>query len=133
MATLLVKSLSPVHPIAAAIQSIYVCRRDLEKDSSIGLGRIVLPSVLFHGTYDFLLLMVTSSWQRGNTGRFFYQQGENVSAVAIASFCVSLAFVFAGGAYYFVASKAQYKRLQGAEALSGGNSALSEASFGLLL
>ncbi|KAL7538872.1 hypothetical protein ACHAXR_008843 [Thalassiosira sp. AJA248-18] len=130
IATLIVKSMFPVHPIAAAIQSIYVCRRDLEKDPSIGLGRIVLPSIIFHGTYDFALLMITSSWQRGHKDQYFYQ-GENVTGVAIMSFCVSLCIVLAGGLYYFFSSRAQYARLRG-ESGSGGNSALSETSFGLL-
>lgn len=129
--TLIVKSLFPVHPISAAIQSIYVCRRDLEKDPSVGLGRIVLPSIIFHGTYDFALLIVTSSWQRSHTERYFYQ-GGSVTGVAIMSFCVSLLIVLAGGLYYMFSSRAQYARLR-AESGSGGNSALSEASFGLLL
>eukprot|EP00579_Thalassiosira_antarctica_P004050 CAMPEP_0201907662 /NCGR_PEP_ID=MMETSP0902-20130614/57645_1 /ASSEMBLY_ACC=CAM_ASM_000551 /TAXON_ID=420261 /ORGANISM="Thalassiosira antarctica, Strain CCMP982" /LENGTH=474 /DNA_ID=CAMNT_0048441821 /DNA_START=245 /DNA_END=1665 /DNA_ORIENTATION=- len=124
--TLIVKSLFPVHPIAAAIQSIYVCRRDLEKDPSIGLGRIVLPSVIFHGTYDFALMIITSSWQRSHKEQYFYR--GNTSGVAIASFCVSFFIVLAGGLYYMFSSRAQYARLRGRGELgSGGSSALSEA------
>lgn len=125
--TLIVKSMFPVHPIAAAIQSVYVCRRDLEKDPTIGLGRIVLPSVVFHGTYDFALLAITSSWQKDQN--YFYQV-ENVTGVAIVSFCVSLFMVIAGGLYYMRISRAQYARLRGE---SDGTNALSEASFNLLL
>jgi hypothetical protein len=44
--------------LAAAIQSIGVCRRDLESDKSIGLGRIIFPAVLLHGTFDFVLMLV---------------------------------------------------------------------------
>jgi hypothetical protein len=117
----------PVHPIAAAIQSVYVCRRDLEKDMTIGLGRIVLPSVVFHGTYDFALLAITSSWQKDQN--YFYQV-ENVTGVAIVSFCVSLFMVVAGGLYYMRISRAQYARLRGE---SNGTHALSEASFNLLI
>mmetsp|Transcript_25334 Transcript_25334/g.43257 ORF Transcript_25334/g.43257 Transcript_25334/m.43257 type:complete len:393 (-) Transcript_25334:129-1307(-) len=131
IATLIVKSLFPVHPIAAAIQSIYVCRRDLEKDPSVGLGRIVLPSMIFHGTYDFALMIITSSWQRSHKEQYFYH-GGNVTGLGILSFCVSLLIVLAGGVYYMVASKAQYARLRG-EPGSSSRSALSEASFGLLL
>mmetsp|Transcript_5482 Transcript_5482/g.12509 ORF Transcript_5482/g.12509 Transcript_5482/m.12509 type:complete len:257 (-) Transcript_5482:80-850(-) len=131
--TLIVKSLFPVHPISAAIQSIYVCRRDLEKDPSIGLGRIVLPSIIFHGTYDFALLMITSSWQRSNKEQYFYQGGNDVTGVAIVSFCVSLFIVLTGGLHYMCSSRAQYARLRGESGNGGNNSALSEASFGLLL
>jgi RsiW-degrading membrane proteinase PrsW (M82 family) len=56
--TLLLRSIFPVHPLAAAIQSIGVCRRDLEGDKSIGLGRIIFPAVLLHGTYDFVLMLI---------------------------------------------------------------------------
>jgi len=129
--TLIVKSLFPVHPIAAAIQSIYVCRRDLEKDPSIGLGRIVLPSVIFHGTYDFVLLLVTSSWQRSNNEAYL-GQGNNLTGVAVLSFCASLFMVLAGGLYYTFSSRAQYARLRGGSG-SGVSSVLSEASFGFLL
>ncbi|KAL9186540.1 hypothetical protein ACHAXT_005778 [Thalassiosira profunda] len=132
ISTLIVKSLFPVHPIAAAIQSIYVCRRDLEKDPSIGLGRIVLPSLIFHGTYDFVLLTITSSWQRGHKEQYFYQ-GESVTGVAAVSFGVSLLIVAMGGLFYWLRSRAQYARLQGDSGSNGNNSALSEASFGLLL
>lgn len=130
--TLVVKSLFPVHPISAAIQSIYVCRRDLEKDPSVGLGRIVLPSMIFHGTYDFALMMVTSSWQRSHNEQYFYQGGGSVTTVAIVSFCVSLFIVMMGGLYYMFSSRAQYARLRG-ESGSEGKGASSEASFGLLL
>lgn len=127
IATLIVKSIFPVHPIAAAIQSVYVCRRDLEKDPTIGIGRIVLPSVVFHGTYDFTLLAIASSWQKDYN--YFYQV-ENVTAVAIVSFCVSLFIVLLGGLYYMRISRAQYARLRGE---SDGTNALSEASFDLLV
>lgn len=131
IATLIVKSLFPVHPIAAAIQSLYVCRRDLEKDPSVGLGRIVLPSMIFHGTYDFLLLIITDSWERGHKEQYFYQEGNNINGVAIASFCVSFFMVLAGGLHYMFSSKAQYARLRG---LRGeANTVIGDASFGLLL
>jgi len=125
--TLVAKSLFPVHPIAAAIQSVNVCRRDLERDPSIGLGRIVLPSLLFHGTYDFALLMITSSWQRSHKEQYFYQ-GGSVTWAAVVSFCASLGIVLAGGLYYRFSSRAQYTRLQH-EARRGG----MEANSGLLL
>ena len=128
--TLIVKSLFPVHPIAAAIQSVYVCRRDLEKDPSISLGRIVLPSLVFHGTYDFTLMMITSSWQRSSKEQYFNQSG-NVTGVAMASFAASLCIVLAGGLYYRISSRAQYARLQ--HEPGTGSGPLSEASFGLLL
>ena len=121
----------PVHPIAAAIQSIHVCRRDIEKDPSIGLGRIVLPSIIFHGTYDFALMMITDSWKRSHKEQYF-NQGGNVSGAAILSLCVSSLIVLAGGLYYFFMSRAQYARLRGESSSRSGNNALADMSFGLL-
>jgi len=132
--TLVVKCLFPVHPIAAAIQSIYVCRRDLEKDPRIGLGRIVLPSIIFHGTYDFALLMITSSWQRSHTEQYFYQGNNDVTGVAIASLCASFFIVMVGALLYLLSSRAQYARLRGeSRSDSGGSGAFLESNFGLLL
>jgi RsiW-degrading membrane proteinase PrsW (M82 family) len=55
---LLARSIFPVHPIAAALQSIRVCERDLEKRPGLSLGWIIFPGVVFHGVYDFLLMWI---------------------------------------------------------------------------
>jgi hypothetical protein len=55
------RSLLPLHPILAAIQSIGVIRRDVEGDESFGLGKIILPAFLIHGTFDFILF-VEDGW-----------------------------------------------------------------------
>lgn len=55
--TLIYRSLLPLHPITAAIQSIGVIRRDVEGDMSCGLGSIILPSFLLHGVYDFAIFL----------------------------------------------------------------------------
>ena len=54
--TLYVRCLFPIHPMTAALQSIEVCRRDLEKDKSVGIGRILGPAWLLHGAFDFMLM-----------------------------------------------------------------------------
>lgn len=56
--TLLARSIFPIHPLAAAIQSIGVCRRDLEGDQTVGLGRILVPAILLHGSFDFVLMVM---------------------------------------------------------------------------
>lgn len=56
LSTLIVRCMFPVHPLAAALQSIGVCRRDLEKDSSTQVGRILFPAWLLHGAFDFILM-----------------------------------------------------------------------------
>ena len=55
--TLIARSVFPVHALAAAIQSIGVCRRDLEGDASHQLGKIIFPAWLLHGCFDFFLML----------------------------------------------------------------------------
>ena len=52
----MVRCLFPIHPLAAALQSIGVCRRDLENDPKMQIGRILLPAWLLHGSFDFFLM-----------------------------------------------------------------------------
>ena len=56
LSTLMIRCLFPIHPLAAALQSIGVVRRDLERDPSVGVGRIIFPAWLMHGTFDFALM-----------------------------------------------------------------------------
>jgi len=55
--TLVARSIFPVHALAAAIQSIGVCRRDLEGDASHQLGRIIFPAWMLHGCFDCFLML----------------------------------------------------------------------------
>ncbi|KAL7547802.1 hypothetical protein ACHAWF_011073 [Thalassiosira exigua] len=61
ISTLVARSLFPVHPLCAAIQSIGVCKRDLEGDKRFGVGRIIFPAILLHGSFDFVLSKFFSS------------------------------------------------------------------------
>jgi len=126
---LVAKSLFPIHPIFAAIQSVHVCRRDLEGDRGVGLGRIVLPSVIIHGTYDLVLLLITSSWERTRKDLYFYDGDGGLSDVATRYFSASLLIVLVGLAYYVTISRAQYKRLRDERT----SFVASDAKSGLLL
>eukprot|EP00978_Attheya_sp_CCMP212_P010607 scaffold25783_cov34-Attheya_sp.AAC.1 len=60
---LLFRSIFPVHALAAALQSINVIRKFVEDDSSdgghrVGVGRIVFPAVLMHGSFDAILMTI---------------------------------------------------------------------------
>ena len=55
--TLIARSIFPVHALAAAIQSVGVCRRDLEGDASHQLGKIIFPAWMLHGCFDFFLMV----------------------------------------------------------------------------
>ncbi|KAL3794664.1 hypothetical protein HJC23_010092 [Cyclotella cryptica] len=126
---LAVKSLFPIHPLCAAIQSIQVCKRDLEKDTSIGVLRIVLSSVVLHGTYDAALLLLNHSWQRTHKENFFYYNSNGGVGVAVVS-CVTLSLILATGyLYYIIRSRAQYSRLRGKPGLAEVGGISLESGF----
>jgi RsiW-degrading membrane proteinase PrsW (M82 family) len=99
-----IRCLFPIHPLAAAIQSISVCRRDLEGDPTVGIGRILLPSILLHGTFDFSLLLL--SW----IGQSYDEESNNNNnqsnttltwAISLLCLGVSISVVLVGLCYYF--------------------------------
>ena len=110
-ATLFMRSLFPVHPLCAAIQSIGVCQRDLEKTPSVGIGKLLLPAVFLHGTFDFSLMVLGYLNPVGEED----ENNEEMSAAAlmltIVSFAISLVLVLMGFCYYFAQAKAQRARL----------------------
>ena len=112
MGVLIVKSLFPVHPICAAIQSIFLCKRDLEK-KKMGVGRIVVASVILHGTYDAALLFINQSWERSHKENYFYEGTNGKIGIALISGVASMLILTTGILYYMVLSRAQYSRLQG--------------------
>lgn len=114
---LVVKSLFPIHPLCAAIQSIQVCKRDMEKNSTIGVGKIIFASVLLHGTYDAALLFISQSWKRSGKENYFYEgSSDGKVGIAITSGVTSMIILSLGVLYYMIRSKAQYRRLRGKSA-----------------
>jgi RsiW-degrading membrane proteinase PrsW (M82 family) len=121
ISTLVARSLFPVHPLCAAIQSIGVCKRDIEGDKKYGIGRIISPAVLLHGSFDFVLMLAAfyESLRASEEG-----QGENQGqedgndeattedlAAELPSLISGLVFVLIGCIYYGFASRAQNQRL----------------------
>jgi RsiW-degrading membrane proteinase PrsW (M82 family) len=113
---LLARSLFPVHPIAAALQSIRVCQRDLEKEKKMRLGHIIFPGVLFHGLYDFCLMWIDFMASR----KANYVEDDEVddevvnseSSSDLISLVVSLFIIFIAYWYYIRASRQQRERLK---------------------
>jgi len=107
---LLARSLFPIHPIAAALQSIGVCKRDIESKQH-GLGRIILPGVVFHGLYDFMLTWIDYIGSRkGN----YVDEDDGIqteSGSGRISNVVSVFIVIGGVLYYFRERKKQKTRL----------------------
>ncbi len=90
-----------------AIQSIGVCRQQLEKDKSYGLFRILFPAILLHGTYDFSIMLV----------EFLLTVNPNAEDAAVQvkysliALSCSVVFVLLGIFYYAVESHRQIHRL----------------------
>lgn len=106
---LISRSFFPVHPIAAALQSIGVCQRDLEGVST-SLFQIVFPAVLFHGAYDFFILWIDFIDKRH--GIHADEGSEEVSVVAVLlSFAVSILVLVAALVHLWRHCKQQRQRL----------------------
>jgi hypothetical protein len=107
---LLSRALFPVHPIAAAIQSLGVVKRDVEnsrQDSRLGRG-ILLPAVLFHGSYDFFILWIDYLVKRKGS---YTDDDEKIAAGEAFSFLLSLAIMGGAVLYYFIMARKQRDRL----------------------
>jgi hypothetical protein len=69
---LLFRSIFPIHALGAAMQSINMIRKFVEcstdKDHRIGVGRVIMPAVLLHGSFDAVLLginvYIESAWDK---------------------------------------------------------------------
>jgi len=117
--TLIARSIFPVHPLCAAIQSIGVCKRDLEGQRSVGIGRIISPAILLHGSFDFVLMVAAYLQQvekikEGNDDDSDIPKEDDSDAVMseedIPTLVFSFGMVLVGYIYYVWQSRAQTKR-----------------------
>jgi hypothetical protein len=96
-----------------AIQSIGVCKQQLENDKSIGVGRIIFPALMLHGSYDFSImafnLLTTLSEDEEND-----EEVLNIIVLiyGMCTFIASILFVIGGALYYRKESNAQKVRLE---------------------
>eukprot|EP00592_Proboscia_alata_P024022 CAMPEP_0194448198 /NCGR_PEP_ID=MMETSP0176-20130528/129435_1 /TAXON_ID=216777 /ORGANISM="Proboscia alata, Strain PI-D3" /LENGTH=715 /DNA_ID=CAMNT_0039275143 /DNA_START=36 /DNA_END=2183 /DNA_ORIENTATION=- len=121
-AVLVARSIFPLHPLCAAIQSIGIIRRDLEGDANYKLGRCLLPSIMLHGSFDFMLMLINylaTSNNGGNAsdaaddGDFTpeYEDGTISSWAVYVSFPCSGLLILLGSANYIYQANLQRKRL----------------------
>lgn len=113
--TLVVRSIFPIHPIAAAIQSIGVCSRDLEGRPGVGIGRIIFPALLLHGSFDFALMLSAFIVGLGNDDDVENtdDQKETISKKDVPALIISFVIMMLGIFYYVFMARAQRKRLVG--------------------
>jgi hypothetical protein len=118
------RSIFPVHALAAAMQSINMIRKFVEIEHvnghRIGVGRIILPAVIMHGTFDAILLginvFIETSWDD-----YMEANGGNIdeeNPIPYNSFIVnlvawlSITFVLlAGFIWYYKENRRQRLRL----------------------
>lgn len=104
LSVLVARSMFPVHPIAAALQSLGAVERDVEKNGSARLGRrILFPAVLFHGSYDFFILWMDYLATRNGA--------DKADVKNIYTFAVSIIIIFTALTYFSVLAGRQRQRL----------------------
>lgn len=115
LTVLISRSLFPVHPIAAALQSMGVCNRELEGMRRTTLGRIIFPAVMFHGAYDFFILWISFLARRhgiyaGGDGDSAFD-AESVVAMLV-TFAVSVLLICVALLHLYRESNKQRTRLE---------------------
>jgi hypothetical protein len=110
ISVLISRSLFPIHPLCAAIQSIWVCKQVVEKDANVGIGQIIFPSVLLHGSYDFVIMLLNFIVNIGEKKRD--QDESEPMIVTIMALISSIGFVICGALYYIRESRSQSRRLE---------------------
>ena len=114
ISVLILRSLLPVHPVAAAIQSLSVIRHDVEGKEDINIGQIIFPAVILHGSYDFVLmalpaLILLFGIESDDDGA--EDVNGDAAVVTVIGFVVSVIIAISGVIYYFCTSKKQRVRL----------------------
>jgi len=98
---LFVRSILPVHALAAAVQSVSVVEREVERKASMKVGNIVLPAVVFHGTFDLCIIVFATMSEF---------MGESIQLVLI-TLLAALVTMALGLFWYIRTSKNQLIRL----------------------
>ena len=115
---LIARTLFPIHPIAAALQSIGVIERDVEKCPT-RFGRILLPAVLFHGTYDFALLWIDFLASLGRSDGYHDNDDEALEVgghAVVLSYTLSATVMGAALFWFCKESNKQRERLAALDA-----------------
>lgn len=107
------RTILQTHPLAAAIQSINVCRQKLENHHTMKIGRIISPSILLHGTFNFLIVTVEffsflSVVKENENHLYNIKEDQNAQMIA---FVLASSTIVIGILYYVNEAEKQIIRL----------------------
>jgi len=121
---LLFRSIFPVHALSAAMQSINMIRKFIEEKHgaarNMGVGKIIFPAILLHGTFDAILMCVNAfieaSWDRyyengGGDDDATYEAPFNVLLVNLIAAIGILGVMGLSFAWYTYQNRLQISRL----------------------
>jgi len=117
------RSIFPVHALAAAMQSINMIRKFVETSEDdghrIGVGRIILPAVILHGTFDAVLMginiFIEIAWDNyleEHEGKIGEDQPYNAVVLNIVAWMSITGVMLAGIIWYFRENRKQRIRLK---------------------
>jgi hypothetical protein len=120
---LLFRSIFPVHALAAAMQSVNMIRKFVECDDDnnhrVGVGRIILPAVIMHGSFDAVLLginvFIETAWDtylEANEGNIDTNNPPyNPIIVNVVAWASIISVMFSGLFWYYRENRNQRLRL----------------------
>lgn len=117
---LLFRSIFPLHALCAAMQSIGVIKNFLEKEdfgpTKVGVGDIIIPSIILHGTFDAVLMILNSyvdfseDYYDQNGGYYDASQYNGTLLNIVGATCVVVVMLM--GIYWYVRQNTLQKNRQ---------------------
>jgi hypothetical protein len=120
---LLFRSIFPIHALSAAMQSINMIRKFIEcstdKDHRIGVGRVITPAILLHGSFDAVLLginvYIESAWDKLAQENNGDVEGKGIPynplLINLIAWASITAIMLAGLLWYYRQNRNQRQRL----------------------
>jgi hypothetical protein len=117
------RSIFPVHALAAAMQSINMIRKFVEFDNQnghrVGVGRIILPAVVIHGSFDAVLMGInvfvvtaTDNYDANYGGNGAESTPYNAFIVNLVAWVSIVGIMLLGLLWYYRENRKQRARLK---------------------
>ena len=139
MIMLLFRSIFPIHALCAAMQSIGVIEKFLvltdESATQIGVGKIILPAVILHGSFDAILMTMNNiiDFAIDNAENQGGDVGYDFLMLDLFAACLVLGSMLSGLLWYYMKNRAQKAKLKLLEPFREETSFESEENRGLEL